>query len=99
MSHVITRYVKANKYIEHYHKDKESSYFMYWGANNLYRWVISQELPVNNFKWVKKQKVLIKQKPITIMRTIVKDNFLKLILNILSIYKDNTMIYHFCPKE
>ena len=54
MSHVITRYVKANKYIEHYHKDKESSYFMYWGANNLYRWVMSQELPVNNFKWVKK---------------------------------------------
>ena len=27
---------------------------MYLDANNLYGWVMSQKLPVNDFKWVKK---------------------------------------------
>ena len=26
---------------------------MYLDANNLYRWTVSQKLPVNGFKWVK----------------------------------------------
>ena len=33
-------------------KKKESSYIKYKDVNNLYRWSISQRLPVNDFKWV-----------------------------------------------
>ena len=50
--HPIHRYVEANnKYMKNYGKSKESSYLMYLDANNLYRWVVSQKLPVNGFKW------------------------------------------------
>ena len=36
-----------------YDENKESSYLKYWDANNLYSWAISQNLPVNNFEWIK----------------------------------------------
>ena len=50
----IHQYAKANNiYIKDYDKNKESSYLKYYDVNNLYRWTISQNLPVNNFKWVK----------------------------------------------
>ena len=50
------RYAKANnKYIKNYNKNIESSFIEYLDANNLYRWPISQKLPVNDFKWIKKK--------------------------------------------
>ena len=53
--HAIQRYAKANnKYMKNYDEDEESSYIQDLDANNLYGWVMSQKLPVNGFKWIKK---------------------------------------------
>ena len=51
----IHRYAKANnKCIKNYDKNNESSYIEYLDANDLYGWAMSQRLPVNGFKQVKK---------------------------------------------
>ena len=51
--HSICRYAKANnKYMKDYDKNKEMSYIRYLDANNIYGWVMSQTLPVNNFEWI-----------------------------------------------
>ena len=53
--HAIHRYAKANsKYMKNYNKDIKSSYLVYLDANNLYGRGMSQKLPVNGFKWIKK---------------------------------------------
>ena len=33
-----------------YDKNKKSLYFQYCGVNNLYGWIMSQKLPINNFE-------------------------------------------------
>ena len=53
--HAIHRYAKANnKYMKSYDKNITSPYLMYLDADNLYGWRMSQKLPLNGFKWVKK---------------------------------------------
>ena len=53
------RYVKANnKYLKNYDKNIESSYIEHLDANNLYGWAMSQKLPVNDLKWVKKRRII-----------------------------------------
>ena len=49
------RYAKENnEYMDNYDKKIESSYLAFLDANNLYGWAMSQKLPVNGSKWVKK---------------------------------------------
>ena len=52
------RHAKVNnKYMKNYNKKIESSYIEYLDANNLYGWVMSQKLSVNDFKWVKQEEL------------------------------------------
>ena len=52
--HAIHQYAKANnKYMKDYDKYKELPCLKYWEVNNLYGWAMSQNLPVNKFKWIK----------------------------------------------
>ena len=52
--HVILRYAKDNnKYMKDYNKDEEESFLQYNDANNLYRFAISESLPVDGFEWMK----------------------------------------------
>ena len=52
--YAIYPYITANnKYMKNYDENKESSNLKYWDVNNLYGWVTSQKLLVNDFKWVK----------------------------------------------
>ena len=47
----VYRYAKANNnYMKNYNKILKSSYIEYLDANNLYRWAISQKLPVDGFE-------------------------------------------------
>ena len=51
--HAIHQHAEANnKYMKNYDKNKESPYLKYWDVNNLYGWVMSQKLPVNNFEGI-----------------------------------------------
>ena len=71
-----------NKYMKNYDINIILSYLMYLDANNLYGWGISQKLPVNVFKWVK--KLLKFNEPNftegfikIMMRIVIRDIFLK----------------------
>ena len=49
--HAILRYTKENnKYMKDYNKDEEESFLQYNDANNLYRFAMSEPLPVDGFK-------------------------------------------------
>ena len=43
--------------MKNYNKNIESSDIQYLDANNLYGWAMSQNLPVNDFKWVKQENL------------------------------------------
>ena len=47
------RHVTANnKYMDDYDKSKPSNYLMYWDANNLYGWAMSQRLPYKDLELI-----------------------------------------------
>ena len=54
ISMVSKRYAKANNPHTYYNPEKENNYIMYYDANNLYGWAMSQPLPYSGFKWVKR---------------------------------------------
>ena len=58
MCQAICWYANANnKYMSNYDKNKESSYLEYLDAKNLYGWVMSEKLPVRNFKWIEEDYI------------------------------------------
>ena len=52
VSYIAHRHAKANnEYMKDYDPDQPSSYIMYYDANNLYGWAMSEELPTGKFRW------------------------------------------------
>ena len=61
MSMISHRYSKANNnYMKDFDPSKESKYIMNLDANNLYGVPMTQYLPLNDFKWRKRQIILTK---------------------------------------
>ena len=57
--HAIYWFVNAsNKYTKNHDKNKVSSCLNYWDINNLYEWMLSWKLPVNDLKWVEEKNLL-----------------------------------------
>ena len=57
ISMVSKRHAKANNpHTADYNPEKENNYIMYYDANNLYGWEMSQSLPYSGFKWKAKNK-------------------------------------------
>jgi len=57
ISVIPNKYAKANnKYMKDYDKEKSSSYIMYYDANNLYGWAMSEYLPTGGFRWLNSMK-------------------------------------------
>ena len=54
ISVISQKFAKANNpHMKDYNPEEPSNYIMYYDANNLYGWAMSQPLPTTNFKWVK----------------------------------------------
>ncbi|XP_051157441.1 uncharacterized protein LOC127279246 [Leptopilina boulardi] len=52
ISQCTNRYAKANNpYMEEFNESEETSYIVYFDANNLYGWAMIQSLPYGGFKW------------------------------------------------
>ena len=53
ISMISNKYAKANNiYMKDFNKELVSKYIMYFDANNLYGWAMSQYLPTSDFKWL-----------------------------------------------
>ena len=58
ISYIANRYSKANnKYMKIYNDKAPSKYIMYFDANNLYGFAMSQCLPYGNFKWLTEKQI------------------------------------------
>ena len=53
ISMISHRFAKANNpYLPNYDPSKANSYIMYFDANSLYSWAMTQYLPTSNFRWL-----------------------------------------------
>ena len=58
ISYIANRYGKANnKYMKNFDEKSPSKYIMYFDANNLYGWAMSQYLPTGSLKWLSEKKI------------------------------------------
>jgi hypothetical protein len=58
ISMISNRYSKTNNpYVPDYDPTQENSYVMYFDANNLYGWAMSQPLPTGEFDWLTDQEI------------------------------------------
>ena len=57
VSMITHKYAKANNG-SYYKRDEHTSYIIYWDANNLYGWAMSQYLPTVGFHWVSDEELL-----------------------------------------
>ena len=58
ISYIAKRYCKANnKFVRNYDKNEVSSFIMYFDANNLYGWAMTQCLPYRGFKWMSDEEI------------------------------------------
>ena len=58
ISYIAKRHSKRNnKYVKNYDSTKENIFIMYFDANNLYGWAMTQYLPYGNFKWMTKKEI------------------------------------------
>ena len=94
--HSIHRYAKTNnKYKKNYDKDMESSYLECLDANNLYGWTMYQKLSVNGFGWAEELSQFKEDVIKFILMIVIRDIFLKWMLNIQKICLAFVVIYHF----
>ena len=97
MCHAMHRYAKANnKYLKNYNKCLESIFLIIqMQATCIKNWGMSQKLPKNGFKWVKKLSKFDKEFIKNMMKIAVKNIFLKQMLNIQKKYLICIVIYLF----
>ena len=100
MCRAIHKYAKANnKYMKKYDKNKESSYIQYLDATNLHGWAMSQKPPVNGFEQVEELYQFKKDFIKIMMKTVLRDIFLKSMFNIQKIFIICIVISRFYQKE
>jgi hypothetical protein len=54
------RYARANNVglgAEHHDPEQPEKHIMYWDANNLYGWAMSQPLPTGGFRWLERTEI------------------------------------------
>ena len=57
-SYIAKRYCRANnKFVEGYNEGSDNNFIMYFDANNLYGWAMTQCLPYGGFEWMSKGEI------------------------------------------
>ena len=57
ITYIAKRYCRAkNKFVKGYDKNKVSNFIMYFDANNLYGWAMTQCLPYGGFNWMSEEE-------------------------------------------